>query len=45
MCSRIIEICELGHPKSIIHRKDGLTTELIETDSLIEEMNDQLARH
>lgn len=42
MKSRIIEICELGQPQSIIHRENAPITELIKTDSLIEELNEQL---
>jgi hypothetical protein len=42
MKSRIIEICELGQPQSIIHRENEPITELIKTDSLIEELNEQL---
>tara|TARA_R110000737_G_scaffold251031_1_gene260603 strand:- start:92 stop:334 length:243 start_codon:yes stop_codon:yes gene_type:complete len=42
MKSRIIEICELGQPQSIIHRENEPITELIKTDSLIEELNKQL---
>ena len=42
MKNRIIEICELGQPQSIIHRENQPITELIKTDSLIEELNQQL---
>lgn len=42
MKNRIIEICELGHPQSIIQREKEPITELIKTDSLIEELNEQL---
>ena len=42
MKSRIIEICELGQPQSIIQRENESITELIKTDSLIEELNEQL---
>ena len=42
MKNRIIEICELGQPQSIIHRENQPITELIKTDSLIEELNHQL---
>jgi len=42
MKNRIIEICELGQPKSIIQRENVPITELIKTDSLIEELNKQL---
>tara|TARA_R100000951_G_scaffold97117_1_gene86670 strand:- start:32 stop:310 length:279 start_codon:yes stop_codon:yes gene_type:complete len=45
MKNRIIEICELGQPKSIIHRENEPITELIKTDSLIEELNQQLLLH
>ena len=40
--NKIIEICELGQPQSIIHRENEPITELIKTDSLIEELNKQL---
>ena len=42
MKNRIIEICELGQPQSIIQRENEPITELIKTDSLIEELNEQL---
>lgn len=45
MKNRIIEICELGKPQSIIHREKEPITELIKTDSLIEELNQQLLLH
>ena len=45
MKNRIIEICELGQPKSIIQRENEPITELIKTDSLIEELNKQLLLH
>jgi len=45
MKNRIIEICELGQPQSIIHRENQPITELIKTDSLIEELNQQLRLH
>lgn len=38
----IIEIVELGQPKSLIQRKNAPITELIKTDMLIEELNEQL---
>mgnify|MGYP003644510336 CR=1 FL=1 len=40
--NKIIEICELGQPQSIIHRENEPITELIKTDSLIEELKEQL---
>jgi len=42
MKNKIIEICELGQPQSIIHRENEPITELIKTDSLVEELNNQL---
>jgi hypothetical protein len=42
MKNKIIEICELGQPQSIIQRENEPITELIKTDSLIEELNQQL---
>jgi len=38
----IIEIVELGKPQSIIQRDDNLITELIKTNDLVEELNEQL---
>lgn len=40
--NRIIEICELGQPQSIIRRENQQITELIKTVDLIEELNKQL---
>lgn len=45
MKNRIIEICELGQPKSIIHRENEPTSELIKTTDLVEELNKQLLLH
>lgn len=42
MKDRIIEIVELGQPKSLIQRENSPITELIKTDMLIEELNEQL---
>ena len=42
MKDRIIEIVELGQPQSLIQRENAHITELIKTDSLIEELNEQL---
>jgi hypothetical protein len=42
MKNRIIEICELGQPQSIIHREDEPISELIRTTDLVEELNEQL---
>lgn len=42
MKERIIEIVELGQPKSLIQRENTPITELIKTDVLIEELNEQL---
>lgn len=42
MKERIIEIVELGQPKSLIQRENAPITELIKTDVLIEELNEQL---
>jgi len=39
MKNRIIEICELGQPQSIIHRENEPITELINTEVLIKELN------
>ena len=45
MKNRIIEICELGQPQSIIHRENEPITELINTEDLIKELNQQLRLH
>jgi hypothetical protein len=42
MKDRIIEIIELGQPQSLIQRENAPITELIKTDLLIEELNEQL---
>jgi hypothetical protein len=42
MKNRIIQICELGQPKSIINREDEPISELIKTTDLVEELNEQL---
>lgn len=41
---RIIEIVELGQFQSLIQRENAHITELIKTDSLIEELNEQLRK-
>jgi len=45
MKNRIIEICELGQPQSIIHRENEPITELIKTTDLVDELNQQLLLH
>jgi len=42
MKNRIIEIIELGLPKSLIQRENEPITELIETNLLVEELNQAL---
>lgn len=42
MKSRIIEIVEFGQPKSLIQRKNNSVTELVDTNILIEELNEAL---
>jgi len=42
MKERIIEIVALGEPQSLIQRRNAPITELIKTDLLIEELNEQL---
>lgn len=42
MKDRIIEIVELGQPQSLIQRENAPITELIKTELLIEELNEQL---
>lgn len=42
---RIVEIVEIGQPQSLIQRENGLVTELIKTDSLVKELNEQLRLH
>lgn len=41
MKGRIIEIVEIGQPQSLIQRESDPITELIETNLLIEELNEQ----
>lgn len=43
MQSRIIEIVELGQPKSLIQRENEPITELIDTNLLIDELNQALS--
>lgn len=43
MISRIIEIVEIGQPKSIIQRENEPISELIDTDSLVKELNQELS--
>ena len=45
MKDSIIEIVELGQPQSLIQRENAPITELIKTDLLIEELNEQLRLH
>ena len=45
MKDRIIEIVELVEPQSLIQRENAPITELIKTDLLIEELNEQLRLH
>ena len=42
MKNRIIEICELGQPQSIIHRENEPISELIKTEFLIKELNEAI---
>lgn len=42
MKDRIIEIVELGQPQSLIQRENASITELIKTELLIKELNEQL---
>lgn len=42
MKSKIIEIVALGQPKSLIQRQNEPITELIDTNSLVEELNQAL---
>lgn len=41
----IIEIQELGEPNSLIYRKDAKISEIVNTEKLIEELNEQLRLH
>lgn len=45
MKGRIIEIVELGQPQSLIQRENAPITELIETNLLIKELNEQLLQY
>ena len=42
MKNKIIEIVEIGLPKSLIQRENEPITELIETNLLVEELNEAL---
>jgi hypothetical protein len=42
MKNKIIKICELGEPQSIIYRENKPISELIKTTDLVEELNNQL---
>lgn len=42
MKNKIIEIIEIGHPQSLIQRENAPISELIKTDFLVEELNEQL---
>lgn len=43
--NKIIEIEELGFPKSLIIRENALVSELIDTNYLVEELNEQFRKH
>lgn len=43
--SKIIEIEELGFPKSLIIREKSLVSELIDTNDLVKELNEQLRQY
>lgn len=43
MKNKIIEIVELGFPKSLIQRENEPITELIETNLLVKELNQALS--
>jgi hypothetical protein len=43
MKNKIIEIVELGFPKSLIQRENEPITELIETNLLVKELNQELS--
>lgn len=45
MKSKIIEIVELGQPKSLVQRENNPITKLIDTNLLIEELNQALRIH
>lgn len=44
MANKIIEILEIRFPKSIIQREGEPISELIETEQLVEEINNQLIK-
>lgn len=44
MKGKIVEIVDLGHPKSIIQRENEPITELIDTNLLVEEINQTLSK-
>jgi hypothetical protein len=41
----IIEIEELGSPNSLIYRKDAQISEIVNTEKMLEELNEQLRLH
>lgn len=43
--NKIIEIEELGFPKSLIIRENALVSELIDTNDLVKELNEQLRQY
>lgn len=43
--NKIIEIEEFGFPKSLIIREKSLVSELIDTNDLVKELNEQLRQY
>lgn len=43
--NKIIEIEELGFPKSLIIRENALVSEIIDTNDLVGELNEQLRQY
>ena len=41
----IIEIEELGQPNSLIYRQDAQISEIVNTEKMIKELNEQLRLH
>jgi len=42
--NRIVEIIEIGYPVSLIQREDSPISELINTNQMMEELNEQLEK-
>jgi len=45
MKNPIIEIEEIGEPNSLIYRKDAQISEIVNTQNMLKELNEQLRLH